>query len=160
MKTILALSLILLGIPAAAAARRADPIDGSFAKIDQLIEKGDYTKARGALDDLLAEFQPDEPRLVRYHERMGAAWLREGRIAEARGSFTGALKAAQRLKVFDESVGKAYAGLGLCLRREGNDKYALKFFKKALAAKLDEGTRMFVEDEIREIEGRRPLPVR
>ena len=98
--------------------------------------------------------------MVRYHERTGAAWLREGKVPEARASFTAALKATQRLKVTDDSAAKAYTGLGLCLRREGNDKYALKFFKKALGFRLDEGTKMFAEDQIREIEGAPPVPAR
>ena len=51
-------------------------------------------------------------------------------------------------------------GLGLCLRREGNDAYALKLFKKALTADIDEGTQMFAEDQIRELEGATPLPAR
>lgn len=158
MRTVLALAFFLL--PFSAAARRADSIDASFKKIDPMIEKGEYTKARDALDDVLAELKPDDPRLVRYHERTGAAWLREGNIPMARSSFTSALKAAQRLKVADDSVAKAYTGMGLCMRREDNDSYALKFFKRALALKLDEGTKMFVEDQIREIEGSPPVPAR
>jgi tetratricopeptide (TPR) repeat protein len=158
MRTVLALAILLLAFPASA--RRADPLDAGFKKIDQMIENGDYAKARVALDDVLAELKPEDPRLVRYHERTGAAWLREGNIPVARTSFTSALKAAQRLKVSDDSVAKAYAGMGLCLRRENNDSYALKFFKKALAIKLDEGTRMFVDDQIREIEGSPPVPAR
>ncbi|MDD5303608.1 MAG: hypothetical protein PHS14_10920 [Elusimicrobia bacterium] len=158
MRTVLALFLLVLAFPAAA--RRADPIEDGFKKADQMIEKGDYAKARETLDDVLAELKTEDSRLVRYHERTGAAWLREDRIPEARSSFTAALKAAQRLKVADDAVAKAYAGMGLCLRRESNDKYALKFFKKALALRLDEGTRMFVEDQIREIEGAPPVPAR
>jgi tetratricopeptide (TPR) repeat protein len=158
MKTVLALALLLLALPAAA--RRADPIDASFKKIDQMIERGEYTRARDALDDVLAELKPEDPRLVRYHERTGAAWLREGNTSMARSSFTSALKAIQRLKVADDAAARAYTGMGLCLRREDNDSYALKFFKKALGFKLDDGTKMFVEDQIREIEGRPPVPAR
>lgn len=147
------LVLLLSALPAAA---RLDPIEAGFQKAERLIEQGKYMQARDALDDVLGELPPEDARLVRYHERTGASWLREGRIADARTSFTSAVKAAQRLKVSDESLSKAHAGLGLCLRREGNDAYALKFFKKARSGKLDEGTRMFVEDQIREIEGAPP----
>lgn len=159
MKAILALSLIFLSLPAAAR-KAADPVEESFRKVDDLIEKSEYSQARGALDDILAELKTEDPRLVRYHERTGASWLREGKIKEARASFTAALKATQRLKVTDDSGAKAYTGMGLCLRRESNDKYALKFFKKALAFHLDEGTKMFAEDQIREIEGAPPVPAR
>lgn len=152
------LSVVLLAVAALpAAARFGDPVEEGFKKADALIVKEDYLKARSALDEVLDALPPEDPRLVRYHERTGAAWLREGRMAEAKTSFTAAVKAAQRLKVADESVAKAYAALGLCLRREGNDKYALKFLKKARAGRLDDGTRMFVEDQIREIEGSPPL---
>lgn len=154
MKSSTALVLLLAALPAAA---RLDPIEAGFQKAERFIEAGRYSQARDALDDALGDLPPEDARLVRYHERTGAAWLREGRIPEARTSFTSAVKAAQRLKVSDESLAKAYAGLGLCLRRENNDAYALKFFKKARSGKLDEGTRMFVEDQIREIEGAPPL---
>lgn len=152
--------LALSGTASAAAARRGDPVESSFRSADQLIEVGDFDRARDALEDLMASLKSDDPRHVRAHERTGAAWLREGRIPEARSSFTAALKAAQRLKVTGDIVGKAYAGMGLCLRGESNDRYALKFFRKALEHKLDEGTRMFVDDQIREIEGAPPLPAR
>lgn len=158
MRTILALALLLLAFPAAA--RRADPVEDGFNKVDELIEKGDYSKARGALDAVLSDLKTEDPRLVRYHERTGAAWLREGRIPEARASFTAALKAAQRLKVADDTAARAYAGMGLCLRRENNEMYALKFFKKALAFRLDDGTKMFVVDQIRELEGEPSVPAR
>jgi tetratricopeptide (TPR) repeat protein len=159
MKNVLALSLLFLAFPAAAR-KAADPVEESFKKVDEMIEKGDYTKARDALDDILAQLKTEDPRMVRYHERTGAAWLREGKVREARASFTAALKATQRLKVTDDSGAKAYTGMGLCLRRENNDKYALKFFKKALTFQLDEGTKMFAEDQIREIEGAPPVPAR
>ena len=158
MKIVLAASLLLAAFPAAAA--RVDPVAESFKKIDVMIETGEYVKARDALDEVLAGLKSDDPRLVRYHERTGASWLREGKVPEARASFTEALKAAQRLKVVSDSGAKAYTGMGLCLRRENNDKYALRFFKKALAFRLDEGTKMFAEDQIREIEGAPPMPAK
>ncbi len=158
MKTVLALLLLAAALPASA--RHEDPIEESFKKVDVMIEKGDYVHARDALDDILAELKTEDQRMVRYHERTGAAWLREGKVKEARASFTAALKATQRLKVTGDSGAKAYTGMGLCLRRENNDKYALKFFKKALAFNLDEGTKMFAEDQIREIEGAPPVPAR
>jgi tetratricopeptide (TPR) repeat protein len=160
MKIVLALCLLLPSLPAAAAAGRADPVENAFKRVDLLIEKGDFQRARDELDELHDGLKAEDARLVRYHERTGAAWLREGKIPDARASFTAALKAAQRLKVTGDIVGKAYAGMGLCLRGESNDRYALKFFRKALDYKLDEGTRMFVDDQIREIEGAPPLPAR
>ncbi len=156
MRFVYALCLLLAALPAAA--RRADAVENAFIRVDRLIENGDYSRARDELDEL--GLKADDPRQVRYHERTGAAWLREGDILQARAAFTSALRAAQRLKVSGDIVGKAYAGMGLCLRGERNDRYALKFFRKALDHKLDEGTRMFVDDQIREIEGAPPLPAR
>jgi tetratricopeptide (TPR) repeat protein len=153
----MALSLLLAAFPAAA---RVDPVEESFKKADLLIEKGEYSQARDELDDIRAGLSITDPKLVRYHERTGASWLREGKIAEARASFTAALKATKRLTVNTDIAAKAYTGMGLCLRRENNDKYALKFFKRALGFKLDEGTKMFAEDQIREIEGAPPLPAK
>ena len=162
MKSVLSLALLLLALPGAASAARraADPVEDGFKSVDQMIEVGEYVRARDALDDIQAMLKADDPRQVRYHERTGASWLRAGKVPEARASFTAALKAAQRLKVSGDAVGRAYAGMGLCLRRESNDRYALKFFRKALEQKLDDGTRMFVDDQIREIEGAPPLPAR
>lgn len=150
MKNILALLMLMTALPASAA--RKDPIEEGFLKADAFIESGNYAKARSALDGALAELRIEDPRMVRYHERTGASWLREGKVKEARASFTAALKATQRLKVTDDSGAKAHVGLGLCLRREKNDRYALRFFKRALGFELDEGTRLFAEDQIREIE--------
>lgn len=158
MKPFLAFALLLLSLPAMA--WWSDPIEEKFKKADQMIEKGEYAKARDALDAVLAELKNEDQRLVRYHERTGASWLREDKVTEARASFTAALKATQRLKVTDDSGARAYTGLGLCLRREKKDKYALKFFKKALGFRLDAGTKMFAEDQIREIEGAPPVPAR
>ncbi len=149
----------LLLLPLSASARK-DPIEERFKKVEVLIEKGEYAKSRDELDAILAELKTDDERMVRYHERTGASWLREGKVKEARASFTAALKTTQRLKVTGDSGAKAYTGMGLCLRSEKNDKYALKFFKKALQFKLDEGTRMFAEDQIAEIEGRPPQAAR
>lgn len=157
MRRLLAVALLLAALPAAA---RKDPLEENFKKADVLIEKGDYTEARATLDEILAGLKAEDPLLVRYHERTGAAWLREGKLKEARASFTAALKATQRLKVTGDWGAKAYTGMGLVLRRENNDKYALKFFKKALSFNLDEGTKMFAEDQIREIEGSPPVPAR
>lgn len=160
MKPVLLLALVLLGLPAAAARRFEDPLDARFKTVDVLIEKAEYVKARETLDDILAELKIEDPRLVRYHERTGAAFLREGKESEARSSFAAALKASSRLSVKDDSAARAYTGMGLCLRRENKDVYALRFFKKALALKLDDGTRMFAEDQIREITGARAVPAR
>lgn len=159
MKTALCLVILLMPLPSEAA-RRASSLENAFTRVERLIEKGDYARARDELDELQAGLETDDPLQVRYHERTGAAWLREGDIPQARGAFTSALRAAQRLKVSGDIVGKAYAGMGLCLRGESNDRYALKFFRKALGHKLDEGTRMFVDDQIREIEGAPPVPAR
>ena len=154
----LPLILLLLALPASA--KRGDAVDDRFAKADLLIERGQPDGARDMLDEIYTQLKADDARVVRYHERIGAAWLREGQTVRARASFTAALKAAQRLTVDDDSAAKAYAGMGLCLRREKNDAYALKFFKKALSFYLDEGTRMFVEDQIREINGDPPVAAR
>ncbi|MBI3288435.1 MAG: tetratricopeptide repeat protein [Elusimicrobia bacterium] len=155
-----ALSLCAGGLSGPAFAARYDAIDDGFSVVDALIEKGDYVGARKELAALSTELKADDPRVIRYYERNGAARLREGKAKEARAAFADALRANQRLKADDESAARAYAGLGLCLRQEKKDAYAIKFFRKALALRLDEGTRMFVADQIRELEGAPPLPAR
>ena len=147
-----ALALLLLAAPAL-----ADEVGERFRQGDALIDAGDYAGARARLDSALGELRTADARMVRYHERTGASLLREGKVKEARASFTAALKAAQRLKAFGDDAARAYAGMGLCLRREKNDRYAARFLQKALEHNPDEGTRMFVEDELRDIEGKPPV---
>lgn len=159
MKSALWLVILLLPLPSEAS-RRSAAVEKEFTRVERLIEEGDYVGARDVLDELQVGLAADDPRQVRYYERTGAAWLREGDIPQARAAFISALKAAQRLKVSGDVVGRAYAGMGLCLRGENNDRYALRFFRRALGQKLDEGTRMFVDDQIRELEGAPPLPAR
>ena len=150
---VLASALVL---PSSAAKKKDDPIDASFRKATVLIEAGQYDEARAELDLALGGLKRDDARMVRYHERTGAAFLREGKTEQARVSFTAALKSAQRLKVSGDDVARAYAGMGLCLRKQGNDAYAKRFFEKAQKLDPDEGTRMFLEDQIREIDGKPP----
>ena len=126
-------ALLLLVSPAAA--RRDDPLEKHFKEADALIERAAYAQAREELLTARAEFKTDDARLVRYHERIGAIWLREGKVKEARGAFLAALQEARRLGLSGLPVARADAGLGLCLRREKKDQYALRFFKKALAEK-------------------------
>ncbi len=159
MKTALALVILLISSAGAATRKSPDSADRAFEKAESLLEKGFYPAALSALNGAYADLSPGDQRLAKFHERTGAVKLREGKVREARAAFTAALKVARRLGA-GESAAKAYTGMGLCLRREKNDAYALRFFKKALAGKLDEGTRMFVEDQIREIEGDPPLPAR
>ncbi len=159
MKTSFTLAFLLFALPAAAARKGSTAIDKEFAKADALLEKGSYTAALQILYGLIAEIPADDARVARVHERTGAVRLREGKVREAKAAFAAAIKAAQRLGA-DDSSAKAFTGMGLCLRRESNDAYALKFFKRALTSDLDEGTRMFVEDQIREIEGDPPVPAR
>ena len=138
-----------------------DRIDGALKKADELISKAEFSRARAELDSIVEVITGDDARIVRWHEREGAAWLGEGKVEEARASFLEALQVAKRLKAAaGNDAAHAYTGLGVCLRREGNDAFALKFFKKALTADIDEGTRMFAEDQIRELEGAPPLPAR
>ena len=151
---------VFLFVALPGAARTGDPFEVRFKKSDELIAKGDCAKARDELDAALVELKTEDARLVRYHERTGAAWLCEGKVKEARASLTAALKATQRLRVIDDSAARAYAGMGLVLRRENNDKYALKFFKKALAFRLDEDTKTFAQNHIREIAGAPSVPSR
>lgn len=160
MKTALALAFLVFACPAGASTRKGTgAADKSFEKADALLERGSYAAAATLLKNLGASLSPDDPLQARIHERTGAVRLREGKLGEAKKSFAAAIKTAQRLGA-DDSAAKAYTGMGLCLRREKNDEYALKFFKRALKLDLDEGTRMFVDDQIREIEGDPPVPAR
>ena len=154
---------LLLGAPAGAMTRVAVKADAAEARLraaDAALEKADYERARDELAAAEYEMGPKDPRIVRVYERRGAAYLREARVKEARAAFTRAIAAASVRKADDPAVSRAYAGMGLCLLKQDNKKFALRFFKRGLAFAPDEGTRMFLEDHIRELEGGRPEPLR
>ncbi|MEK7388645.1 MAG: tetratricopeptide repeat protein [Elusimicrobiota bacterium] len=155
MRLALAAAAVLL-LSSVLAARRVDPAEERFKAADALMDKGDYAAAREELLTARVDFKTGDARFVRYHERNGASWLREGKIKEARAAFTIAIRHAQRLAISDVSLARALTGMGLCLRREGKDQLALRFFHKALSARPDEGTRMFLEDQIQELKAAPP----
>lgn len=144
----LLLSFLLLS-PASAALRDATEL--RFDKADAFLAKGEHAKARSELAGLaLAD---DDPRRVRRWEREGAVLLREGKVGEARGAFTRALKEVGRLKAAGPDVGRAYAGMGLCLLRQEKKELALRFFRRGLDFDPDEGTKLFLEEKVAELEG-------
>ena len=157
------LPLVLsLALPASARDRVPAKSDGAASRLraaEEFLEKGDYERAREELGAAEYEMGPTDTRVVRVYERRGATYLREERLKEARDSFTRAIQAAGVRKVSDPAVAGAYAGMGLCLLKQGNKEYALKFFKRGLGAQPDEGTRMFLEDQVRELEGGAPEPL-
>ena len=154
----LGLSLVL---PSSAQPSAApDAVEIRLREVEASLEKGDYEHARDELAAAEREIGPKDPRIVRVHERRGASYLREDRFKEARDAFTRAIQAAGVLKLSDPVLARAYAGMGLCLLKQGNKAYALKFFKRGLGAKPDEGTLMFLEDQVRELEGGAPEPLR
>lgn len=159
MRAALALSF-LLAHPALA--QRPDRVGPALAKADELIEKGDYEGAQQALRAAEQGMAFNDPRRIRVHERRGAIFVRRDKLADAREAFTFAIKGASALdsKDVDKDVlARAYAGMGLCLLKQGNKTYALRFFKKGLELEPDEGTEVFLEDQIAELEGRKPKPL-
>lgn len=70
--------------------------------------------------------------LVRVAERLGRIAYSRGRYREARGHYREAIKIGLRLGVSDTSVAEAYAGIGLCLLEQGEEREARKFFLKSL----------------------------
>ncbi|HAZ06937.1 MAG TPA: hypothetical protein DCZ01_00105 [Elusimicrobia bacterium] len=154
---------LLLGAPAGALTRvsvKADAVEARLRAADAALDKADYERARDELAAAEYEMDSKDPRIVRVYERRGAAYLREGRIKEARDAFTRAIASASTRKADGPAVSRAYAGMGLCLLKQDNKEFALKFFKRGLAFAPDEGTRMFLEDHIRELEGGEPEPLR
>lgn len=154
---------LLLGAPAGAltpVAVKADAVEARLRAADEALEKADYERSRDELAAAEYEMGPKDPRIVRVYERRGAAYLREARVKEAQDAFTRAIAAASARKADGPAVSRAYAGMGLCLLKQDNKEFALRFFKRGLAFAPDEGTRMFLEDHIRELEGGQPEPLR
>jgi len=154
---------LALGSSASALTPVSDASDAAEARLraaDEFLEKGDYERTRDELGAAEYAMGAKDPRMVRVYERRGASYLREERIKEARDNFTRAIQAAGARGVSGQVVARAYAGMGLCLLKQDNKPYALKFFKKGLSQDPDEGTRLFMEDQIRELEGTPPEPLR
>lgn len=139
---------LLLALPGFAVTR--DAADARFEKADAHLEKGRYAPARAEL--AAVKLDADDPRQVRRWEREGALLLREGKPAEARAAFTKALKAAGRLESKGADVGRAYAGMGLVLLKQEKPELAGRFFRRGLDFEPDEGTRLFLEEQVAELE--------
>jgi Tfp pilus assembly protein PilF len=139
---------LLLCLPGSAAVR--DPAETRFEKADSLLQKERYAQARAEL--AAVKLPDDDPRQVRRWEREGAVLLREGKPSEARAAFTKALKAAGRLESKGADVGRAYAGMGLVLLKQEKPELAKRFFKRGLDFEPDEGTRLFLEEQVAELE--------
>ena len=92
-----------------------------------------------------APAEDDDLRQIRYNEKTGMASLKAGDAAAAKISFSQAIRLAVSAGVKDTVVADAYAGMGLCLAKEGKPDYAVKFLNKALEAGPTPQTRVLVE---------------
>lgn len=130
---------------------RKDP-DELLAQAERLLGRRRYDDARVAFEAAARELAQADERHVRILERVGQAQFQLGRPAEAKDTFMRALRKAKDLGVTPTAVGDAYAGLGLCLIKEGNLKYARKLFERALETSPSPGTRRMVEIELEKLD--------
>lgn len=149
MRLVLVAALLVAAVSSRA---QVDAAEDHFSRADQRLAAGDYPAALSALDLAEKALPARDPRRMRLWERRGAVRLQEGRLQDARDAFTSALRLGQVRGADSKTTARAYAGMGLCLRRQGRRDFALRFYKKALTGSPDEGTKMFLEDQIREIE--------
>ncbi len=125
--------------------------DGLLATVDEFIRLEMFQPAEKTLNDLAPQIPGDDTRHVRRLERLGTAQRRQGKIAEARNSYTEALTLAIRLGMRDRWSAEAYAGMGYCLQAQGNTDLAAKFFAKALEAGATPETAKAVEAELKKL---------
>ncbi|MBI5882861.1 MAG: hypothetical protein HZB91_07140 [Elusimicrobia bacterium] len=129
-----------------------DSIEAHFRKADKLLAEENGAEAILELQEAARRLDPNDPRMLRYHERLGSVYLTENNITAAKESYTRAIKLSKDIGEQNETVADVYAGMGLCLVKERNKAYAAKFFRKALTLNPSEGTRKAVESELRRIE--------
>ncbi|MBI5202933.1 MAG: PorV/PorQ family protein [Elusimicrobia bacterium] len=125
--------------------------DQLLATVDEFIRLEMFAPAEKTLNDLAAQIPGDDVRHVRRLERLGTAQRRQGKINEARNSYTEALTLALRLGMRDRWAAEAYAGMGYCLVAQGKNDLAAKFFAKALEAGATPETIKAVEAELKKL---------
>ncbi|MBI4676287.1 MAG: hypothetical protein HY748_01755 [Elusimicrobia bacterium] len=128
-------------------------IEDHFKRADKYIGEENAAEAILELQETARRLDPNDPRMVRYHERVGGVYLIENNLAAAKEAYAKAIKLSKDIQLQGETVADVYAGMGLCLVKENNRAYAVKFFRKALSLEPSEGTRKAVEGELRKIEG-------
>lgn len=119
-----------------------------FLRTREIIDAGDYLKARRAFEEA-AGAQPDfDATMVLYPVMIGKLAFTKGDCPRAVDAFQSAIERARTAAFAGEAVADAYAGIGRCLSKEGDVKNAASFFKKALEAGPSEQTRRQVQDEL------------
>lgn len=94
------------------------------------------------------------PEQVRALDRAGYnAWLKKD-IQNAKASFLQSVEMAEKLSLKDSKVAETYAKLGLCWVTEGNPSEAADAFNKGLNHNPSEGTRRFIQEQLRKLEAR------
>lgn len=109
------------------------------------IEWGRTAEAHKALLAAAAALEPGHPQRVRLHVRLGATLLAEGYTLTAKDSFIKALRLARNVPAEPSLLADAHLGMGLCLVREDNWPWAVKFFRKALTLRPSLRTRQIAE---------------
>jgi hypothetical protein len=129
-------------------------VEERFQRAEAAMRTGAFDQARAELGLAFGLLGPNDPRQVRYHERLGTIALRSGDVPKAKASYMEALRVAVALGSRDASVADAYTGMGLCLMRQKDSEYASRFFLKALEANPSPATRAVAEEQLRALKGR------
>ncbi|MBI5624269.1 MAG: hypothetical protein HY924_10850 [Elusimicrobia bacterium] len=129
-----------------------DTIEEHFQKADKLLADENGPEALLELQEVARRLDPNDPRMLRYHERIGSVHFAENDFTAAKESYTRAIKLSKDLRVEDAAVADVYTGMGLCLLRERNNAYAAKFFRKALSLDPPKATRKAIEAQLQRIE--------
>ena len=129
----------------------ADSPEAHFAKAEEHRKAGYYNLAAKELQLAAGMLSEKDQRMVYYHEQLGyIAWLKND-VSEAKAHYQDGLKLAIELSVREPVVADVYAGLAMCEMREGNSKYAMELFQKALEANPPDKTKAFIEKQLRKL---------
>lgn len=139
---------------AAAAAQEAalpGTIEGHFNRADRFLDERNHAEALLELQEAARRLDPNDPRMVRFHERTGGVYLSSNDLPAAKEAYTKAIKLAKDIRLDDEIVAEVYVGMALCLAKEDNRAYAVKFLKKALDQHPSDDVRKLAEEHIRRL---------
>ncbi|MFH1725255.1 MAG: PorV/PorQ family protein [Elusimicrobiota bacterium] len=121
---------------------------------DRFIEVGMLEAAAKELKAAADLLDPDDRLWIRYLARSGHIALLEDDIPRAKRSFQLAVELAVRLGLKGPRVANAYAGLGLCLLKEGSLEQARMYFQKAIEAGPSPQTREALQRQLKKLRER------
>jgi tetratricopeptide (TPR) repeat protein len=127
-------------------------IEQHLAAAKRSVQKRQFKSARQELDAAAGLMKPGDQRMALYHERIGFIAFMGGDRKAAKAAYMKAIQAARETGFGGRTVGDAHAGLGICLSREGNVRYAETFLRKAMEIGPSPAMKRLAQNELDSLE--------